>query len=397
MTDGLRGYRADRAFDGGRARPEGVLVLVADGRIVGVEPGSAPAPDGCEVRYRPGTTLLPGLIDAHVHLCGDSGPRALDQLPELDSADLDGVIAAALRAQLSAGVTAVRDLGDRGFAVLDRRGGAGPTVVASGPPITSVQGHCWGMGGEASTVDGLRRAVRERAERGVDIVKIMASGGAMTPGSDVLACQFSLEELRAAVDEAHRLGLPITAHAHALPAVEQAVEAGVDGIEHCSCIVQGGFHAPPELVGRIASAGIPVCPTLGTLPGAQPPPRVLAMMQRTGMTFEGRRVQVAGLFRGGVTLVSGADAGINPGKPHGVLPEAVAELADCGVPAATALASATSLAARACGLAGRTGRLAVGLDADLVLVDGDPLLDLTALRAVRTVVSRGQELARTTD
>src|ERR671932_2230175 len=92
---GRRGYRADVAFDGERLIPGGALVLVEDGLIIGVEPGSAPAPDGCEVTYLPGTTLLPGLIDTHVHLCGDAGPRALDQLPELGTGELDSIITAA--------------------------------------------------------------------------------------------------------------------------------------------------------------------------------------------------------------------------------------------------------------------------------------------------------------
>lgn len=100
------------AFDGDRFLAGGALVLVEGSRIVGVEPGSAPAPAGCEVAYVAGTTLLPGLIDTHVHLCGDDSPRALDQFFELSANDLDRIITAALQAQLAAGVTSVRDLGD---------------------------------------------------------------------------------------------------------------------------------------------------------------------------------------------------------------------------------------------------------------------------------------------
>ena len=160
----MQGFRASAAFDGTRFLPGGVLVLVADGRIVGVEPGDFPPPSDCAVTHLPGSTLLPGLVDAHVHLCGDSSPRALDQLPELDDDDLDAVIAAAMAAQLAGGVTAVRDLGDVHWTVAERHlaTGEGPTVVASGPPITSPGGHCAGMGGEAQGLDGLRRAVRQR-------------------------------------------------------------------------------------------------------------------------------------------------------------------------------------------------------------------------------------------
>lgn len=195
---GKEAYRADVAFDGEHVITGGALVFVQDGVIAGVEPGTAPAPDGCPVTYLPGTALLPGLIDTHSHLCGNNQPDALDRLPGLSSDDLDATVEAALAAQLAAGVTAVRDLGDHEWTVVDRhrKRPDGPTVVASGPPITSVGGHCASMGGAASGVDGLRRAVRERAERGADLVKIMTSGGVLTPNTDIRACQFTLDELR---------------------------------------------------------------------------------------------------------------------------------------------------------------------------------------------------------
>jgi len=395
----MRGYRADIAFDGMRVILGGALVLVEAGVIVGVEPGSAAAPDGCEVSYQPGTTVLPGLIETHSHLCGNSGPGALDRLPGLSPDELDTTIEEALATQLANGVTAVRDLGDQEWAVVDRhrRRPDGPTVVAAGPPITSVGGHCALMGGAASGVDELRRAVRERADRGADLVKIMTSGGVMTATTDIRACQFTVDEVRAVVDEANRLGLPVTAHAHARAAVEQCVAAGVDGIEHCSCVDERGIHMPPELAAAIAAAGIRVCPTLGhdlSGSGGQPPPQMQAMMERTGITMEHRQAQVGDLYRSGVTLISGADSGINPIKRHGILPLAVIHLIACGVPTAAALASATGLAADACGLAGRTGRLRAGLDADLLLVGGDATTDITAIRDVRTVVSRGRVVSR---
>ena len=390
----MQAYRADVAFDGERTLPGGALVIVDDGRIVGVERADAAVPDGCPVMHVPGTTLLPGLIDAHAHLCGDGGPRALDQLPELSAHELDQIVINAGAKQLAVGVTAVRDLGDADWAVVDRhRGGVGPTVIGSGPPLTSVGGHCWFMGGEVAGVDQVRRAVLERHERGADVVKLMASGGAMTATTDVLACQFTHEELQAACDEAHRWGLPITAHAHALAAVQQAVDCGVDGIEHCSCMSEQGLRTPPRLAERIAAAGIAVCPTLGRDLSVPPPPQILALMARTGMTWEARLEQVAELYRAGVTLISGADSGISPGKPHGVMPVAVADLVECGVPAPVALASATSVAADACRLGHRTGRLRAGLDADLLLVHGNPMSEISSLSAVAVVVSRGTEVS----
>ena len=388
----MHGYRAPRAFDGERVLRDGALVLVDDGRIVAVEPASAPVPAGCPVTELPGATLLPGMIDAHVHLCGDSTPRALDQLPELTDAELDAIVVASLAAQLASGVTTVRDLGDARWAVVDRHRhrADGPTVVASGPPITCPGGHCSGMGGETAGQDGLRAAVRERVEHAVDVIKIMTSGGAMTTGTDVTACQFTLDEVRVVVDEAHRAGLRVTAHAHAVPAVEQCLAAGVDGIEHCTCITAHGIRMPEGLADAIAAAGVEVCPTLGATPGVLPPPRVQEVMARTGLTLEDRLTQVGALHRAGVRLIGGVDAGIGPGKAHGTMRESVIALVAAGLPTGAALAAGTSASARGCGLAGRTGRLAPGLDADLLAVDGDPLADIAALRDVRLVVSRGR-------
>lgn len=385
----MHAYRADAAFDGERGLPGGALVFVDGGTIVGVEPAAAPVPDGCPVTQVPGATLLPGLIDAHVHLCGNGGPDALDRIPSLSTTELDAVIDASVRTQLAAGVTSVRDLGDHQFAVVSRKL---PGVVAAGPPITSVRGHCWSMGGEANGEAELRQAVRERAERGADLVKIMSSGGTMTVTTDVTAGQFTTEDLRAVVDEAHWLGLPVAAHAHPVSAIRSCVEAGVDDVEHCTGLVPGGLAAPADVTEAMVAAGTIVCPTLGRRLGlTELPPQIKAMMAKTGMTWEGRRAQVGELYRAGVRLISGSDGGISPGKPHGILPESIIELVDCGVPAAEALATATSRAADACRIGDRAGRLRPGLSADLLLVDGDPLRDITALRDVRLVVARGEK------
>jgi imidazolonepropionase-like amidohydrolase len=407
--DNVLALRALRAFDGERFDSDGVTVVIERGTIVGVEHGSAGLPDDCLVRDFGDATILPGLIDMHVHLCGDSEMGALDRLADYSDEELDRVIELGLRAQLAAGITTVRDLGDRRWSVLrwrdqQRSGAVGfacPTIVASGPPLTTRGGHCWAMGGEVEGGDALIAAVRERAERSVDVIKIMVSGGLSTVGTDVLSCQFTLDELRVVVEESHRLGLAVLAHAHGLVAVEQAIEAGVDGIEHCTCVTPSGIQTSDELLASLATRRIVVCPTLGRASGWKPPPtesqslqvqQARQFVERTGLTPEAHRIRVRRMHGAGVQLVSGADAGIGSFKPHGVLPSSISEFVAAGIPAADALASATSRAAEACGLANHKGQLRPNYDADILIVDGDPSTDIHTLTNVLAVVAHGTEL-----
>lgn len=380
-------------FDGERLVDGGVLVLLDGGRIVDARRGRAEAPEGWPVREAPDGTLLPGLIDAHVHLCADAGPDALGRLADRAETDLDAVVEASLRAHLMAGITTVRDLGDRRDAVLRwRERGVRddlPTVVAAGAPVTSIGGHCWALGGEASGVDGVREAVRLRAAAGADLVKIMASGGVFTPGTDTTRPQFTDQELAAALNQAHDAGLPVTAHAHALSAVEQALRVGVDGIEHCTCVTASGARVPEELADRLAASGIAVCATLGTDPAVVTPPEVVEMAARAGLSEAALRAGTATLHRAGVRLVAGSDAGLGPAKPHGILPETLVEYVACGIPATAALTAATSVGAEVCGLGGRKGRVRPGFEADLLIVDGDPTRDITVLRRPLAVYRAG--------
>ncbi|MCG5468996.1 amidohydrolase family protein [Micromonospora sp. LAH09] len=389
--------RVARMFDGERLVNGGVLVLIDGGRIVDVQRGRTEAPEGWPVREEPHGTVLPGLVDAHVHLCADAGPDALGRLAECPETDLDAVVEASLRTHLTAGVTTVRDLGDRRDAVLRWRSREVrddlPTVVASGAPVTTVGGHCWSMGGEVSGVDGIREAVRLKATAGADLVKVMASGGVFTPGTDTTRPQFTDQELTAALTRAHDLGLPVTVHAHALNAVEQALRVGVDGIEHCTCVTATGAHVPDEVADRLATSGIAVCATLGTDPAVVTPPEVVAMAARAGLSEAALRDGAATLHRAGVRLVAGSDAGLGPAKPHGILPETLVEYVACGIPATAALAAATSVSAEVCGLGRRKGRVRVGFEADLLVVDGDPTSDITALRRPLAVYRAGDAVS----
>ncbi len=397
--------RAARLFDGDAFSDGGVTVFLDEGRIAGVESGFPEVGERCAVFEYPDATVLPGLIDTHVHLVTDSRERALDRVAGYSEAEVDAVITEALRRQLAAGVTTVRDLGDRRWSVVDRRdrqraGNADrmePTILASGPPLTSPGGHCSYMGGEVQGREAIAAAIRERVERGVDVVKVMASGGMNTPGTDVMRTQFNDRDLAFLVEQAHAAGLPVTAHAHGLPAVEQSLQVGVDGIEHCTCLTESGIKITDEVLETLAGRRIPVGAALFDPPPAQfaqAPPAVKAMMERAGVTPEmvrAVRLEAVGrLHRAGVRFVAGADSGISPWMAHGLMRNAAAFLVAAGGSIAAAAASATSLAADACGIGDRTGRLRAGLDADILVVGGDLRTDIQRLADVRAVVHRGR-------
>jgi imidazolonepropionase-like amidohydrolase len=369
-------------------------VVVADGTIVAVHGPAGPLPEDAHVVDLTGLTLMPGLVDAHQHLCFDASGDPVGHLAQADDDLVREQMAEAARRALRAGVTTVRDLGDRGYLALELRdrNPAGradplPAIVAAGPPITTPGGHCHFLGGAASGERGLRAAVRERAERGVDVIKVMASGGNMTPGSESHVPQFRAESLRVIVDEAHRLGLPVTAHAHSARSVADGVAAGVDGIEHATFMTADGVDAPEALIRAIAAQQIAVSCTVGRDPAhdGQVMPQIASRMAGLGATR--RR-----LYQYGAMLVAGSDAGVTPAKPHDVLRFAPNDLAVAGLSPVEILQAMTSRAAQACGLGHRKGRIAPGFDADILAVDGNPLHDLAAIRRLRAVYAGGRSI-----
>jgi imidazolonepropionase-like amidohydrolase len=368
--------RAERMFDGEREITGKPLVVIEDGKIVDV--GSA---DGLPVVDLGDVTLLPGLVDSHVHLGFDPFGVAVD-LPN----DAPEVMLARMRANareaLAAGITTVRDLGDRSYLTLEL-GDAGPEVLASGPPVTTTGGHCWFLGGEADGVEGMRAAVTERVERGVDVVKIMATGGSITPGSSPFHQQYTTEELRAGVEIAHAAGIPVTVHAHGTSGIKAAVDAGVDSIEHGFFLAPGGLAVDWDTVDMMVRKEIYLSTTTARMPTEQPATPVSSQLRENFGRMRER----------GVRLVCSSDAGVGPFKRFDSLPHGVVEFGTLlGFSAADALASATSVAAQACGIGKRKGRIAPGHDADLVAVGGDPLRDLNALLDVRAVFRAGERV-----
>jgi imidazolonepropionase-like amidohydrolase len=396
----MRALEAPCAFDGTAFLPGGATVVIEGDTIVGVERFGHRLPADCPVTTY-GGTLLPGLFDAHAHLVADGEIGSLERAPSLSDYELDGVIRQSLRQQAATGVTTVRDLGDTRYRTLearDRLEDGLPRILAAGPPITVPDGHCHFLGGVVSGADHARRLVAGHHERGVDVVKVMASGGMVTIGTDVFGVQFAPDELSTIVEAAHECDLQVLAHAHSLAGIQHALDAGVDGIEHFSGLTFEGIQVPDEVLDRTASAGVVVDLTLAfdreglaAMPG--PPPQIQEAMRRTGMDFESAylaRLDVARRIRArGITMVSGADAGVDPLKRHGSVVLSVLDLQLAGFTAAEALWTATAGAAAACGLEAVTGALRPGRSADLLVVDGDLRTDLEALRRPVTVLARG--------
>ncbi len=371
-------YRAARVFDGHQVVGAATVVVV-DGRVEAVEQRAVPdAVDLGDV------TLMPGLVDAHVHLAFD--PSSTDVVGSFSVSD-DQLLARMqdnAAAQLAAGVTTVRDLGDRDFLAL--RVDSPLTVLASGPPLTPVQGHCWFLGGEVTGFAQMARAVEERAARGCQVVKVMVSGGNITPGNSPFEPQFHNPDLRQLVDLARSLGLQTAAHVHAAGSVIDALDAGFDTLEHVTFMTPSGVGATQEVLQRIVDSGVVVSATLGALPGAVPPPAIAQRLEAVAQNH-------AWLVGHGARFVVGTDAGVGPAKPHGVLPHATTDLARA-IEGVAVLRMLTSVAAEALGLAGRKGVLAPGADADLLAVRGDPTTDPEALHDVVGVWAGGEPVRR---
>lgn len=382
--------RAGNLFDGDRVRGAG-MVLVGNGLITAVDTTGMPAPDGILVDdFGDDAFLMPGLIDCHVHLALDASPRAIDTVATEDDDDLLKCMERAATTALRAGITTVRDLGDRGFLslrlrkLLAERNVPAPEIVAAGPPLTTRGGHFAMLGGEAEGAEELLAAVRQRATRGCEVVKVMASGGSTTPGSSPHESQYGLEDLRLIVDQAHAYGLQTAAHVHAATSIADALEAGFDTLEHVTFMTRDGVDADPRLIERIAESGMFVSLTIGSAPGSANPPAAIA--QR----LEQMLVNASHMCSAGVRVVLGTDAGIGPGKPHDVLPYAIEALVGLDVSCVRALHSVTAAAADACGLRGRKGRLELGADADLIAVRGDPVTDISRVRNVLAVYRGGR-------
>ncbi len=384
-------YRAARVFDGFSEHAiEDGAVLVEDGRILSVGP-AADLPAGVEIMDLGDVTLLPGLIDAHVHLVWSASAephevvgRESPALTALRCANNAGL-------HLRAGVTTVRDVGATGGLSVDIARAVelgilpGPRVIAAGRAIAMTGGHGWFLGREADGPDAVRRAAREEMKAGATCLKLMASGGVYGHAEEPGSPQLTVEEMCAGVEEAHRAGRKVAAHAYSAEAIGNALDAGVDSIEH-------GSFLDRETAARMRESETYLVPTISVYAAMSKKGPELGspeyIQRKTAEVLDASSEAFRLALDVGVPIAAGTDCGA-PGHPHGTLPDELRLMVESGASPIQALRFGTSAAADLLGLGGEVGSLEPGKRADLLAVDGDPTSEILALREVRLVLRDG--------
>jgi imidazolonepropionase-like amidohydrolase len=373
----------------GRGKAFQGYVIVDGDKIAEVGPGNGPTLGESAVRKDlMGKTILPGLIDCHVHLRNDgvADPRA----QAVSDTDAVAVLRSARNARrtLEAGITTIRDCGSRGGIDFSLRVAAQqglcqtPRLVLSGMVICMTGGHGWTLGCEADGPDGLRRAARAQIKAGADNVKLIASGGILTPGTEIGAPQFTVEEMRAAVDEAHAAGKTSCAHAHGTTAIKNAVKAGVDSVEHGYLIDDEGIEL---MLARgtylvATSAAVRNVVKHGIAAGIRPD-----VVRKAQSAIEQHVDGFKRAYKSGVKLAMGTDTGV-PFTDHGNNLDEVVYLVEMGLSPMAALSATTFEAAKLLRMDDRIGSLEAGKLADFVVIDGDPLTDVRVLQDKRRIL-----------
>jgi imidazolonepropionase-like amidohydrolase len=408
--------RVEWLIDGTGADPVADAAILIDGpTIAWAGPASALPPDravaGDSLDF-PGATTLPGFVDAHAHfsLFADGRPY------EAMAAETDELMALAgaknAWVHLASGITTARDNGGRNRIVFDLREAIergfveGPRLLVSGRPITRTGGHFHWCNGTADGEEPIRETVRRLVAEGADHIKIMASGGG-TAGTDPGRASYSSSELRAAVETAHGLSRPTTAHCRASESMSRSIESGVDCMEHGEFLdPDGEMRFDRELAGRLVDSGMYLSPTMAasgwdtilrlrhrreTAALTEEEERALAAAESETRT----RVEHIGLLIEmglGPRIVAGTDAGCFDFS-FGHMDYSIELLVAAGMSVMEAIVASTRVSAIACGVGDLVGSVEAGKRADVLVVDGDPLSDLGALSRVRAVFKDGRRVS----
>jgi imidazolonepropionase-like amidohydrolase len=373
-------------------------IVIENGKIVSVGAAAQAKAPADAVRIElPNATVLPGLIDAHTHLTMDPMFGYEELSISIPREALTGAKNA--RVTLLAGFTTVRNVGAEGYTDVALRDAInagdlqGPRMLVSGPPLSITGGHGDNnllpfeyhatADGVADGVDGVRHMVRQDIKYGADLIKFMASGGVLSKGDNPQASQYTLEEMKAIVEEAHRLGRKVAAHAHGAQAILWASEAGVDSIEHGSYIDDAG-------IAEMKKNGTYLVPTLYLgdwfLENAEKNHVPDFYLAKAKAVMPVARQNIAHAFASGVKVAFGTDAAV---YPHGMNAHEFAVMVKLGLTPLQAIQAATINAADLLGWSGKVGSLDPGAWGDVIAVDGDPLKDVTTLEHVKFVMKGG--------
>lgn len=394
---------ADRLIDSTGADPISNAALVIDnGRISKVttqDKIQLAENDETTVISVDGGTIMPGFIEMHSHIHCSAKEDAYTHITTESNETflIRGV--QAVRAAVSSGVTTMRDLGSRNEVILPLRQAIedgiipGPRMMVAGTPITTTGGHCNMFGTEADTAEEVVAAIRHQFKLGADCIKIMSTGGGFTPGTNVRAPQYPVETLRAAVKDAERLNLRVSAHCHAAAGVRNCVDAGIHCLIHSSWLAEDEadmFDYSPDYADMIAEKGIFVDPTLAL-------GRLNEMRGRTKPSSGGgamrdpvRRFEILrDMWDRGVKFVTGMDSGMTNANfdDFAYIPEVMVD--ELHITPMEAILSATRVSADCLGLLDEIGTLEEGKSADVLIINGNPAEDIKALHDVNTIVKQG--------
>lgn len=372
-----------RLIDGTRALHDNATLLVRGTKILAVGPTNEVRIPQQAVRIDGrGLSIIPGLIDCHVHLCLGGEPDVIGTLEsEQPSYTL---LKSATHAQVTidAGFTTVRDVGSRDHSIFTLTQAIesglmpGPRIVGAGRAICMIGGHARFIGQEVEGTEQVRRAVAKEVAAGAGVIKVIASGGVLTPGTSPDEAQMTMEELTAAVDAAHQAGKKVAAHAHGAAGMKNAIHAGVQSIEHATLL-------DDESAVLMKRYGVYMVPTLSALattaacrPGCGIPESALAkaksMTKRHQSSFKAAH-------RSGIAIAMGTDAG-TPFNYHGDNAQELERMVALGMTPMEAIIASTATAARLIGIHDSVGTLTQGMEADLVILKGNPLRRIEVLR-----------------